>query len=588
MDGAPLPFPTEAELLAATGYPALPLRVRYRPPLAWHPLRDGHELARYLYTGPGGEPRFECIRFHLRADHPAAPGKAFLWRRALPGDEWAWGLDGVDTVPYRLPRVLTTAAAGERVFVVEGEKDVHALEALGLVATTAPLGALQWTAAHAEALRGADVVVIPDADRPGWVHAARVIATLRGRARSTSLLLLPLDPRDDVSDWIAQGNGAAELARLADAAPRDPSDAELAALLDLPPGVDLLSADAGAVHALLAGAAPEPGADAQAPHPAFRRTLAAFARLGVAVRAGPRVPQDAGLPDAHSTYRAITAALRAAPADARPLLEDASLLERAAYELGLFARLLRAARADEPSDPPGPDATAFATAPSVRLVRTRGDWDAFLADPARPEPAGPGAAWVLHLPPSGPVQFRRLHPLPALVLEACARPRTLDEAAAAVAEQVEGDAATIAALVHAQMDELRTSGLLRLAAPSAADHAVGEMLRLLPAGETEPPAARNLLALVARAVRPTRTAADEALQAADGSYPVHRLDLSVGALDELLARGRLRGAFSRELDGYWAAAGVASRVASLLPLLEVLRRVVGSGVDALPPWVISP
>ncbi|HVG44304.1 MAG TPA: hypothetical protein VM890_06215 [Longimicrobium sp.] len=586
-----LPFPTEAELLAAIGYPSLPVRVRYRPPLSWHPLRDGHEVARYLYTGADGEPRFECIRFHLRADHPAAPDKAFLSRRAAPGGGWAWGLDGVETVPYRLPRVRAAAAAGERVFVVEGEKDVHALEALGLIATTSPLGALQWTETHAEVLRGAEVVVIPDADRTGWVHAARVVATLRGRARSVSLLLLPLDPRGDVSDWIARGNGAAELARLADAAPRDPSNAELAALLNLPPDVDPLSAAPRAVHALLAGATASGGADAE-PHPAFRRSLAALARLGVAVRpAGVRVPPDPGLPDAHPAYRGIAAALRDASAGAAPLLEDASLLDRASYELGLFARWLRAALAGEPPAPlveGDPAGTAFATAPSVRLVRTRWDWDAFLADPAQDEPAERGIAWVLHLPPSGPVQLRRLHPLPALVLEACAHPLTRNAAAAVVAEQVEGDPERIAALVHAQMDELSAAGLLRPFAPSAADHAVDEMRRLLPAAETQQPAARSLVALLARAVRPTRKAADEALVASDASYPVHRLDLSVGMLDQLLAHMRLRDAFSTELDGYWAAAGVASRVASLSPLLEALRRVVGSGVHALPPYVVSP
>jgi hypothetical protein len=345
------------------------------------------------------------------------------------------------------------------------------------------------------------------------------------------------------------------------------------------------------VHALLASAAPSHRANAE-PHPAFRRSLAAFARLGAAVRAdGVWLPPHGGLPDAHPTYRAIAAALRDASAGARPLLEDASLLERASYELGLFARLLRPAPPGEPPAPPAEDdpaETAFATAPAVRLVYTRWDWDAFLADPTQDDPAEHGAAWVLYLPPSGPVQFRRLHSLPAMVLEACAGPRTRHAAAMAVAEQVEGDPARIAAMVHAQMDELSASGLLRPFAPTAAGHAVSEMRRLLPAAQTHEPAASSLLAVLSRAVRPTRQAADEALRAADAGYPVHRLDLSVGALEQILARSRLRDAFSTELDGYWAAAGVASRVAWLSPLLEVLRRVVGTGVHALPPYAVSP
>jgi hypothetical protein len=583
-----LPFPGDAELLAALGYPALPVRVRLREPLSWHPLRDGDEAGRYLYTGDDGEPRFQCIRFHLRAGHPAAPDEAFLWRRADAVGEWAWGLDGVETVPYRLPRVRAAVAAGERVFVVQGEKDVHALEALGLTATTSPLGPLQWTEAHADFLRGAEAVVVPGADRWGGVHAARVLATLRGRARSAALLLLPLGPREGVSDWTARGNGAGELARLADAAPRDPSPAELAALLDLPPDVDPLASTPAAVDALLAGAAADPDA-APVPHPTFRRTVSAFARMGVAVRPS-RAPADPGLPDPHPTYLAVAAASRAADADLAPLLEDASLLDRASYELGLFGRLLRASMAgdeDAAASDPGSPETTFATAPGVRLVRTRWDWDGLLADPARSEPVKRDTPWVLQLPPSGPLRMQRLHPLPALLLEACAQPLTRKDAAAAVAERVDGDPAQIAAAVHAQVDELLASGLLRPCA-AAADRTVSEMRRLLLADEPPPQAgARGLAGMLWRAVRPAREDAEEALRAEEGSYPIHQLDATVRHLDQLLTAARLRDAFSTELDGYWAVPDVPARVRSLEPLLDVLGRTLGSGVFARPPYILT-
>ena len=585
-----LPFPSEAELLAAYGYPSLPVRVRRGEPLSWHPLRDGDEVGRYLYTGEDGAPRFQCIRFHLRPGHPAAPDEAFLWRRTDAAGGWSWGLDGVETVPYRLPRVRAAVAAGERVFVVQGEKDVHALEALGLTATTSPLGPLQWTEAHADALRGAETVVVPGADRWGRVHAARVLATLRGRARSAALLLLPLGPREGVSDWIARGNGAGELARLADAAPRDPSPAELAALLDLPPDVDPLASGPAAVDALLAGAGAGPGA-APVPHPAFRRTVSTFARLGVAVRPS-RAPErpGPGLPDPHSTYLAVVAASRAADADHAPLLQDASLLERASYELGLFGRLLRASLAGvEDAAPSGPGSleTAFATAPGVRLVRTRWDWDGFLADPAPGGPVRCDIPWALHLSPDGPLRVQRLHPLPALLLEACALPLTRNEAAAAVAARVDGDPARITAAVHAQVDELLAAGLLRPCA-AAADRTVSEMQRLLLSDEPPPQAgARGLVGLLWRAVGPAREDAEAALRAAEGSYPIHRLDDTVHHLDQLLRAARLRDAFSTELDGYWAASDIPARVRSLEPLLDVLGRTLGSGVFARPPYLLT-
>lgn len=582
-----LPLPTEAELLAAYGYPYLPVRVRHRAPQTWHPLREGVEVARYLYTGEEGEPRLECIRFHLPPEHAAAPDKAFLWRRA----DGAWGLDDVDPVPYRLPRVRAAAAAGERVFVAEGEKDVHALEAIGLTATCNPLGALAWTERHARALRGAQVVVIPDHDRAGMVHAARVMATLRGRARSAALLLLPdCGPREDVSDWLARGHGAAELHRLADAAPRDPTDAELAALLHLPRDVHPLASSPEELRALLAGAAPGVEGTAPAPHPAFRRTAAAFARLGVQVRpsAAP-VPPDAGVPEPHPTWRAVTRALRAADPERAPLLDDASLLDRAAYELGLFAGLLRAAMAETP--PPAPadaedPATAFATAPAVRVVRTRWDWDAFLNDPALPEPPGSGAAYALLIPPSGPLQMRRLQTLPALVLEVCARPCTREQVLAAVAQRVDADPEPLAAAVRAQLDELRASRLLRPAAPIPAEQTVDEMLHLLRADQVPQGGARGVVGMLSRSAAATRELADHAAASAD-PYAAYLLDVSVDVLQDVLGRARLRALFAAELDACWAPADVAARVRRLTPLLEVLGRALGRGAHALPPYPLS-
>jgi hypothetical protein len=582
-------MPTEAELVAAFGYPYLPVRVRHRPPLAWHPLRDGDEVTRYAYTDADGAARFECIRFHRRQGDGAAPDKAFLWRAIGDDRGWRWGLDDVDSIPYRLPRVRAAAAAGERVFVVEGEKDVHALEAIGLTATCNPLGAMQWTDRHAEALRGAEAIVIPDHDRAGMVHAARVMATLRGRARSAALLLLPgLDRGEDVSDWLARGGDAAELTRLADAAPRDPSPAELAKLLGLPPDIDPLATAPEDVRALVAGA--RTGGDATpAPHPAFRRTAAAFARLGAAVPP-TALPSEPGVPDAHPAYRAITATVRDAEGDAAARLEDASLLDRAVYELGLFSGLLRAALAAEPTpaavDVDAEDAS-FVIAPSVRLVRTRWDWDAFLADAAAAEPPETGAAWAIHLPPTGSLQMRRLHPLPAMVLEICARPHTRAGAAAVVAQRVEGDPDRVAALVHAQIGELHASGLLRTSSANRAEATVAEMRHLLLAEAAPQSGARTLAGLLARGTHATREAADDALDAGGDPYPLHLLDVAVDMLEQLLVGARVRAAFATELDGYWAGGDVESRVGALAPMLEALGRVLGSREQSLTPYVMA-
>ena len=107
---------------------------------------------------------------------------------------------------YRLPRVLEAAAAGATVYVAEGEKDVHALEACGAVATCNPMGAGKgkWRDEYTRSLRGAHVVVVADRDDEGRKHAEHIRASLaragtpaRGRAPG----------REDAADHLAAGHG---------------------------------------------------------------------------------------------------------------------------------------------------------------------------------------------------------------------------------------------------------------------------------------------------------------------------------------------------------------------------------------------
>jgi len=587
MDSDPLPFPTEAELLLALGYPYLPVRVRHREPLAWHPLRDGQETARFTYTGADGEPRYQCIRFQLRPEHPSAPAKVFLWRALDASGTWRWGLDGVEMVPYRLERVRAAIASGTPVWVVEGLKDVHTLERFGFTATCNTLGAMQWAAAYAGWLRGADVIMVPDNDRPGMVEAARVMTSLRGVARSTQLLLLPgLARGEDVSDWAERGGDAATLERLAAAAPRDPSPGELAALLNLPPEVDPLATEPEAIRLLLRGAGAADGAASPFPHPAFQRTAAAFARLGVAL--APAAPREPGVPAALPTYRAITAAVRNAGDASAALLDDASLLERAAYELGMMGGLLRAAMAGEPpadaAEATG-DAAAFRIASSARVVRTRWDWDAFAADHALATPPETGAAYLLHLLADGRLRTSRLSPLPAMLLEICGQPRTRAQAAAAVAGRVEGDPERITALVAGQMGDLAASGLLRPAAPEPAVDTVAEMARLLPADEAPEIGARGMLGVLSRLLGAVRELVDASAE--PDPYGIHLLDQTVGALDELLARARVRPLFAAGLDEFWRGGGWVARATALAPVLDALDRATGRDTQPLPPFVMA-
>ncbi|CAN5388495.1 hypothetical protein BH10ACT8_BH10ACT8_11280 [soil metagenome] len=109
---------------------------------------------------------------------------------------------------YRLAKVRTAVAVGQPVYITEGEKDVHALEAEGVTATCSPMGAGKWSKVDPSPLYGADVVVIADQDEAGRRHAAEVIASLAGHARSLSLVAPKVGK--DAADHIAAGYGVAD------------------------------------------------------------------------------------------------------------------------------------------------------------------------------------------------------------------------------------------------------------------------------------------------------------------------------------------------------------------------------------------
>ena len=144
--------------------------------------RNGRvEVAAYDYVDEQGALLFQCVRFYP---------KDFKQRRPDGRGGWIWSLKDARRVLYRLPRVIEAVAAGEAVYVAEGEKDVLAVERAGAVATCNPMGAGKgkWKAEFSEALRGANVIVVADRDKDGREHARRIVASLDGvprRSRSS-------------------------------------------------------------------------------------------------------------------------------------------------------------------------------------------------------------------------------------------------------------------------------------------------------------------------------------------------------------------------------------------------------------------
>lgn len=180
-------------------------RVRIDLPATPKTSERGRIVATYDYVSAEGELLYQAVRYDP---------KDFRQRAPNPDGSWSWSIKGVQRVLYRLPEVLVAVAEGRTVYICEGEKDVEAARALGLVATCNAMGAdngtgNKWFPEFADSLAGADVVVVPDQDEAGTRHAEWVISTLRGKARSVKVVNPAVGK--DLADWVESGAGIGEI-----------------------------------------------------------------------------------------------------------------------------------------------------------------------------------------------------------------------------------------------------------------------------------------------------------------------------------------------------------------------------------------
>lgn len=166
------------------------------------------EITRYDYRNLAGE----LIHFVIRLQHPEKPGKQFV-----QGTPDGWGLKGITTILYRLDVV----SASSWVALCEGEKSADRLNAAGIPATTACMGAGKWHDGLSEALRGKDVAIFPDNDEPGREHAQTVARAIHGIATSVRVVQ-PADclpTKGGIDDFLDLGHSPDEVLSMIASAP---------------------------------------------------------------------------------------------------------------------------------------------------------------------------------------------------------------------------------------------------------------------------------------------------------------------------------------------------------------------------------
>lgn len=170
-------------------------------------------VATYDYYDINGELLAQKVRLHP---------KHFFWRRPDPSraSKWLARLDGAKPGLYRLPDLVDVT----QVFCLEGEKAVDLFWTLGLPACCPPSGASSWKSEWSADLQRAgcvELVVLPDADRPGVTHAERIAAAsweLPAPLPVKVIALPGLPAGADAFDWIRDGHSTADLLRIVSSA----------------------------------------------------------------------------------------------------------------------------------------------------------------------------------------------------------------------------------------------------------------------------------------------------------------------------------------------------------------------------------
>jgi len=162
----------------------------------------------YPYTDAFGKLLFQVVRY---------PGKRFAQRQPDAKGGWIWKTENLKMVLYRLPEVVTA----KNICVCEGEKDCDNLAAAfagkvkSIAVTTSPRGAGKWLDDFALYMAGKQVMILPDNDKPGKDHAARIALSCFRYAQGVKVVELPdLPEHGDVSDFL-KTHSVADLLELA-------------------------------------------------------------------------------------------------------------------------------------------------------------------------------------------------------------------------------------------------------------------------------------------------------------------------------------------------------------------------------------
>jgi len=159
---------------------------------------EHHVTATYPYYDEDG-----TLLYTVERIEPGYDGKRKSFRQSAPGRRGPGAMQGVRRVPYHLPAIIAAIAAGQPIWLCEGEKDADAVIAAGACATTNSGGAEAWEPAFNTWLTDAKVIICIDRDQAGINRGRKLYDQLRN-VTNTVAIVQPATGKD-IHDHLEAG-----------------------------------------------------------------------------------------------------------------------------------------------------------------------------------------------------------------------------------------------------------------------------------------------------------------------------------------------------------------------------------------------
>lgn len=180
---------------------------------------DGERFLAYTFEfeGPEGEPFIQERRYHYSKNKERKDPIPYHF----DGQTWKSGLGGLVPPLQFQTKIIERAAAGKRIYLLEGPKKAMLANKDGLFATCHIGGSKRpWHESYTEILRGAEIYVVVDNDAPGRQWGERVCSTLSAAGIKCKFIDLPgLENEGDDYEQYRERNTVADFLQVCNAAP---------------------------------------------------------------------------------------------------------------------------------------------------------------------------------------------------------------------------------------------------------------------------------------------------------------------------------------------------------------------------------